>query len=276
VRGPTSAASGFGAVAQICRHGQLIASLIGREIAARYRGSGLGLLWPLITPLLLLAVYTLVFGTVLGARWAPDWAAAGTLELAIVLFAGLIVFQLFADVILRAPTLVVSNVSYVKKVVFPLEVLPVVALGSAVFHAAVSLFVLLAAMLAFKGYIPTTALMLPIVIAPLLLVILGLTWFLAALGVFVRDIEQVLGTLVTALMFLSPVFFSAEALPQWLRPWLALNPLALPIEQARQVLIWGRLPDLAALAAYAVLALAVAMAGLAWFQRTRKGFADVL
>lgn len=274
--GLLSSARRFDALPQFQQHGALIRILIRRDIVGRYRGSGLGLLWSLITPLFMLAVYTFVFGTVFGARWNPGPATSSTAEFAIVLFAGLIVFQLFSEVVLRAPTLVLSNVNYVKKVVFPLEILPLVALGSALFHAAVSLAVLIAAMLTIKGQMPLTGVLLPAVLLPLLLVILGLAWILASLGVFVRDITQILGTLVTALMFLSPIFFPSSALPEWIRPWLIVNPLTLPIEQARDVLIWGKAPDFAALAVYAALAVGVAAAGLCWFQLTRKGFADVL
>lgn len=250
--------------------------LIMRDITGRYRGSVLGILWSLITPLLMLAVYTFVFRTVLGARWSETSTQTGTSGFAIILFAGLIVFQLFAEVVTRAPTLVLSNVSFAKRMVFPLEVLPAVALGSALFHAAVSLLMLLAFMLAVVGHVPLTALWLPLVLAPLLLVILGLGWMLASLGVYLRDIPQILGTIVTALLFLSPVFYHSSALPGWLRPWMVLNPLALPIEQVREVLIWGNPPDWTALGLYGLCAILIAALGYYWFEATRKGFADVL
>jgi lipopolysaccharide transport system permease protein len=265
----------------------LTLTLIRREIAGRYRGSMLGILWSMLTPLFMLAVYTFVFGTVFRARWvdtagaaevveAADKAQPSTAVFAIILFAGLIVFQLFSEVINRAPTLVLSNANYVKKVVFPLQILPVVALGSALFHTAVSLVVLFCFILAVYGAIPPTALLLPLVLAPFCLVVLGLSWFLAALGVYYRDINQFLGTLVTALMFLSPIFFPLSALPDWIRPWVELNPVALPVEETRAVLIFGKLPDFSALAIYAAAGLAIAALGYAWFQKTRKGFADVL
>ncbi len=276
MHGPLSAGRRFDVLPAFRQNSELIRSLIHRDILGRYRGSGLGLLWSLITPLFMLAVYTFVFGTVFATRWGSEQTSSSTAEIAIILFAGLIVFQLFSEVILRAPSLVLSNVNYVKKVVFPLEILPLVALGSALFHATVSLAVLLAAMLLTQGHIPLTALLLPIVLLPLLFVTAGLGWLLASLGVYVRDIAQVLGPLVTALMFLSPVFFPTSALPEWVRPWLALNPLTLPIEQTRDVLIWGNRPDFGALAVYTVMALAVLAAGLTWFRLTRKGFADVL
>lgn len=230
----------------------------------------------MITPLFMLATFTFVFGTIFQTRWTASGTSHHVGEFAIIIFVGLIVFQLFSEVVNRAPGLVLSNPNYVKKVVFPLEILPVVALGSALFHTAVSLLVLCVFILMFLGHVPPTAPLLPIVLAPLLFVILGVSWFLSSLGVYFRDISQVLGTLVTALMFLSPIFFPSSALPDWTKPWLLLNPLSLPIEQARDVLIWGKAPDVQALAIYTVLGLTVAAGGLWWFQKTRKGFADVL
>lgn len=253
----------------------LLITLTLREITGRYRGSALGLLWSLLTPLFMLAVYTFVFGTVFGARWSGS-ASASTGEFAIVLFAGLIIFQVFAEVVNRAPTLIVANRNFVKKIVFPLAILAPVALGSALFHMAVSFLILFAFMLAIYGSIPLTALWLPVVLAPFCLVVLGLAWLLAALGVFVRDVNQVLGPIVTALLFLSAVFFPLSALPEWIRPWLVLNPIVFPVEQTREVLIWGNMPDFASLAVYTVAALVVAALGYLFFQKTRRGFADVI
>lgn len=260
---------------------KLILNLIIREIGTRYRGSFLGLGWSLLTPLLMLGVYTWTFGTVFQSRWqqasgSGTHAEPPTGEFALILFSGLILFGLFTEVVNRAPSLIVSNANYVKKVVFPLEILPVVATGSALFNAAVSLGVLFIFMIFIKGGIPATALLLPLIIAPLLLLTLGLGWFLAAFGVYVRDIGQLLGPLTTALMFLTPIFFPLSSLPPYIRVWIFLNPLALPVEQVREVLIWGRLPDFAALALYAAVAAAVAWLGYTFFQKTRRGFADVL
>src|SRR5262249_48811777 len=151
-----------------------------------------------------------------------------------------------------------------------------VALGSALCHAAVSLIVLFGFMLAVNGSIPFTALWLPAVLGPYCLLTLGLAWFLASFGVYYRDVNQFLGTLMTALMFLSPIFFPLSALPEWLRPWIALNPIAFPVEATRAVLIFGEMPDGATLAVYAFMSLVVSMLGYAWFQKTRRGFADVL
>lgn len=259
------------------RHSSLVLHLVRCDVIGRYRGSVLGVAWSLVSPLLMLSVYTFVFGAVFNARWRPDATAeASTAEFAVILFAGLIVFHLFSEVITKAPTLMLDHANYVKKIVFPLEILVPVALGSALFHALVSFAVLLAFILVVHGTLPWTALLLPLIIAPFCLVILGLGWFLASLGTYLRDIGQMLGTVVTALMFLSPIFYPLSALPEWLRPFLLLNPIAFPVAEARDLLIFGIAPDFVALALYCVIAAAIAALGYAWFQQTRRGFADVV
>lgn len=256
------------------RHRALILQMVKREVVGRYRGSFLGLLWSFVNPVLMLSIYTFVFSMVFKSRWGQG--NEDNFEFALVLFAGLIVFNLFSECLSRAPSLILTNVNYVKKVIFPLEILPVVTLGSSLFHAGVNLAVLLI-FLAATGHIPAwTSLLLPIVIAPLMLLILGLSWLLASIGVFVRDVGQFVGMILTVLMFLSPIFYPISALPEEVQGYLFLNPLALPIEQARDVLIWGTTPDWGALGIYFGFTLVTAWAGLFWFEKTRKGFADVL
>lgn len=255
---------------------QLLGQLIRREVVGRYKGSALGIFWSLLTPFFMLTVFTLVFGTVFPSRWPGASADASIAEYAVILFAGLTVFQLFGEVVNRAPGLVLSNGNFVKKVVFPLELLAPVALGSGLFHLGVSFVVLLFAVLIVFGAVPASALLLPLVLVPYALLILGITWFLAALGVYYRDVGQLLGPMVTALMFLSPIFYPLSALPDWLRGWITFNPIALPVEETRAVLILGRMPDLVALSIYGAIAFVIATIGFIWFQKTRKGFADVL
>src|SRR5574338_1732515 len=224
-------------ILSVWRNRRLIQSLVRREVVGRYRGSVMGLLWSFFNPVFMLLVYTFVFSVVFKARW--NVANDSKTEFALVLFAGLIVFSLFTECVNRAPGLILANVNYVKKVVFPLEILPVVSLGSTLFHALISLGVWLAAYLVLFGIPPVTALLLPLVILPLLLFILGLSWALASLGVYLRDVSQVIGVITTVLMFLSPVFYPANALPAEYRHMLYLNPLTPVIEQARGVLDWG-------------------------------------
>jgi lipopolysaccharide transport system permease protein len=257
------------------RNRDLIWQMTRREIAARYRGSIIGLVWSFINPLLMLAVYTFVFSVVFKARWGISSNESRT-DFALILFAGMIVFGLFAEMINRAPTQIISNASYVKKVVFPLEILSLVSLGSVLFHSMVSLIVLLLAQLIINRGIPWTAVLFPLVLLPLIFASLGVTWFLAALGVYIRDIGQITAVLTTVLMFLSAVFYPVSALPQNYQAWLRLNPLVLIIAESREVLIFGNLPNWLWLGVSLLTGFAIAFAGFWWFQKTRKGFADVL
>ncbi len=261
-------------VASLWRNRSLIKALAQREVVGRYRGSILGILWSFFNPVFMLLVYTFVFSVVFKSRWSGG--SDSKTEFALLLFAGLIVFNLFAECFNRAPGLILANVNYVKKVVFPLEILPWVALGSALFHALISLGVWLIAYLTLFGMPHITVLLLPLVILPLLLLIMGLTWALASLGVYLRDVAQFIGICTTVLMFLSPIFYPASALPEAYRHLLSFNPLAPAIEQAREVLFWGKGPDMIILSVYFLGSALVAWLGFAWFQKTRKGFSDVL
>ncbi len=246
-----------------------------REVIGRYRGSYLGLLWSFVNPVLMLAVYTFVFSVVFKARLGQD-IGSNKFDFALLLFVGLIIFNLFSECISRAHNLILNNVNYVKKMIFPLEILPWITLGSALFHAGISVLVLLMFLVGIGHTISWTLLWLPVVIFPLLLLIMGLSWLLASVGVFVRDIGQFIGMILTTLLFLSPIFYPASALPESIRSYLFLNPLTFIIEQTRAVILFGQLPDWRGLAIYYAIAALVAWAGLFWFEKTRKGFADVL
>jgi lipopolysaccharide transport system permease protein len=256
-------------------HRQLIVQMTKREVVGRYKGSVMGLAWSFFNPVFMLAVYTFVFSVIFKSRWGVGGEESKT-QFAVVLFVGMIVHSLFAEVLNRAPSLILGNVNYVKKVVFPIEILPVIAMGAALFHSLISLCVLLAAFVLFNGYLQWTAIFTPIVILPMLILTLGLAWMLASLGVFLRDVGQTIGIITTVMLFLAPVFYPITALPEEMRPWLMANPLTFIIEQMREVLIWGHLPNWLGLGAYTLAATVIAWAGYAWFQKTRKGFADVL
>jgi len=255
---------------------QLIAQMTKREVVGRYKGSVMGLAWSFFNPVFMLTVYTFVFSVIFKSRWGGLGGDDSKTQFAVVLFVGMIVHGLFAEVLNRAPGLILSNVNYVKKVVFPLEILPVTAMGAALFHSFISLGVLLAAFVLFNGYLHWTAIFIPLVLLPLVILTLGFAWMLASLGVFLRDVGQTIGLITTIMMFLSPVFYPVTALPEEFRPWLMANPLTFIIEQAREVLIWGHLPNWTGLSIYTLVAIVVAWLGYAWFQQTRKGFADVL
>ena len=235
----------------------------------------MGLAWSFFNPILMLLVFTFVFSVVFKARWGIGAEESRT-DFAIILFVGMIIHGLFAECLNSAPGLIISNANYVKKVVFPLEILPWVAMGSALFHTFISLAVWGVFYFLAFAKIHWTALLFPIVILPLVLTTMGLAWIFTSLGVFVRDIAQVIGILMTVLMFLSPIFYPISALPEQYQQLLHLNPLTFMIEEARAVLIWGRMPQWAGWAIYLFVSIAIASAGFWWFQKTRKGFADVL
>ncbi len=261
-------------LSSLWRHRYLVWQMTRREVVGRYRGSVLGVVWSFVLPLVMLAIYTFVFSFIFRARWTPESDSSG--DFALFLFAGLVMHSMVADCVSRAPTLIVANPSYVKRVVFPLEVLPWVTMGAALIHTAISFAVLLLASLLVRGHLPWTALYLPIVIAPLVVLTVGAAWFLASVGTFVRDVGQIVGILTTILLFLSPIFYPASVLPKEIRPLLFLNPLTFIIEQVRDVALVGNQPAWARLFMYAVVSVVVARLGFMWFEKTRKGFSDVL
>ncbi|QIL79725.1 ABC transporter permease [Diaphorobacter sp. HDW4A] len=252
----------------------LIKGLIKREIVGRYRGSFMGLLWSFVNPLLMLAVYTFVFSVVFKARWTGG--EGSKTEFAMILFAGMIAFNLFSEGLLRGPSLILGNANYVKKVIFPLEILPIVVIGSAVFHFLISFSAWLIFYFLLIGVPPISIFELPLVLLPLGLMSLGLAWLLASLGVFLRDIGQIIGVLTMVLMYMTPIFYPVAALPEDYQHLLGLNPLTASIEQVRNAMMFGGPLDWAVWLRQMLIGLVAAWLGFAWFQKTRKGFADVV
>jgi lipopolysaccharide transport system permease protein len=252
----------------------LVLAMTRREIEQRYKGSFGGILWYVIQTLLSVAIYSLVFGAIFSARWAETGREPTSFTMA--MFLGLLVFNIFSECIQRSAGLIVGNANYVKKLVFPLEILPLVALGAALFNMGVGLviFFLLAAFMEIPLH--WSALLLPVILAPFAVLILGLMWLLASLGTFVRDASHVIGLFVTLSMFLSPLFYPSAVLPEGLRPFTALNPVTLPMEMSRNAVLFGEAPDPLLYLVYCFVALIVCGIGYWWFQSTRKGFADVL
>ncbi|MBA2484805.1 MAG: ABC transporter permease [Nitrospira sp.] len=255
-------------------HWSLIRQLTKREIASRYRGSLLGVLWAFLHPMVMLTVYTIVFKGALGMRWGQEGESA--LDFGLLLFSGLIVHALFSESVHRAPYLIVNNGNYVKKVVFPLEILAWTSLGTALFHAGMSALVLIVFYGILHQSLHWTMLLLPLLLVPLAFVTLGVSWFLASAGVFIRDIGQASGPVMTVMLFLSPVLYPASALPESYRLLLYANPLTFLISQAQDILIWGKPPSWVGIAVYCASSYLIAWLGLLWFQKTRKAFADVL
>lgn len=261
--------------ASLWKNRQLVFQMSRREAIGRYKGSFIGLAWSFFNPLLMLAIYTFVFSVVFQSRWDAG-GHQGKTAFAVILFVGIIVHGLFAECLNRAPDLILSNPGYVKKIVFPLEILPWVIFFSALFHASVSLLVLVGFQVFSGQTIPFTAVLFPIVLLPLVFFSIGFAWFVSALGVYFRDVSQMTSIFTTVLMYVSAVFFPISALPEEFQSWLRLNPLAVIIEQSRQVLIFDEIPDAGLWARMLALGVIVAACGFAWFQKTRKGFADVI
>jgi lipopolysaccharide transport system permease protein len=256
------------------RHRSLTRELTVREVLGRYRGASFGLLWSLISPFLMLCVYTFAFGTVMGGRWPQP--ANQQVDFAIILFAGLIVHGFFAECFTRAPTLITSNVNYVKKVIFPIDILPWPMVLSALFHFMMNIIVFLVVRIFLEGNVTWTSVFAPLVIVPLVPFTAGVCWLLAALGVYFRDLSQVSGVLAAALLFLSSAIVPVQNIPEQYRWVFQINPLSYIIDQSREVLVWGHLPDFAGLALYFAFACGFACLGYAWFVLTKRGFADVL
>jgi lipopolysaccharide transport system permease protein len=265
----------LGFARQLWRHRDLIGQFTRREVEGRYRGSFLGLFWSFLHPLALLAVYTFLSGVVFRARW-PGSASGGLGEFALLLFCGLVAFNVLAECVNRASGLILAVPSYVKKVVFPLEVLPVALLGSALFHALASLAVLLGFGFMTRGSLPWTVVLVPLAMVPLIFLTLGLTWVLASLGVFLRDLGSATPLLVQILFFATPVIYPLENVPEPFRAALHFNPMTWVVEAFRRLIFRGEVVNWRVLAAWTLATGAFMLLGYAWFMKSKKGFADVM
>ena len=260
---------------QVWLQRQLFLKLLRRDFAERYRGSFLGATWSLLLPLLSLLVFTFFFGVIFKMRWT-GWGNGSLSDLALILFVGMALYNFLAECLGRAPSLILAHQNYVKNVIFPLEMLPAVMVTSALLTLGVTLSVILLLQLTMGTGLTWTVLLLPVMVLPLILFVLGLSWFLSSLGVFIRDIQQLTVPLVQLMMFMSPVFYPVSVLPESVRPWLLFNPLALVIEQTRGIVLFGYSPAWIPYLLCLGASLLVALLGAYWFARTRKGFADVL
>lgn len=258
----------------VSRHLPLIVQMTRREVVGRYRGSFMGLFWSFFNPLLMLAIYTFVFGVIFKSRWNSQ--ITGHFEFAIILFAGLNISTMFSECANRAPTLIIENANFVKKVVFPLETLTWSVIGSALFHLLVSTMVLMLASFVVRGHMPWTVVLFPIAVAVFIPFVAGVVWLLASLGVFLRDLKQAIGVITAALMFLAPILYPMSFIPEQYQWLMYLNPLTVIVMASQDVLIWGRQPAWLVLGLYLAVSCLFAWAAFAWFERSRRGFADVL
>jgi lipopolysaccharide transport system permease protein len=253
----------------------LLRQFTRREIEGRYRGSYLGIVWSMLLPLMMLGIYTFVFSVIFKARWQGN-TDAGQGEFAVTLFAGLIAFNIFSECVSRAPTSITANPNYVKKVVFPLEILAASTLGAALFHSLISIAILLVATLLIMGTLSVTIVLLPLAMLPLIGLCLGLGWFLASLGVYVRDTAYAIGIVTQVLFFMSAIFYPVSAVPESLQPIMYLNPLTTIVEGFRRVLIWNQPLDWIPWLVVTLVSGAMLLLGYTWFMKTKSGFADVV
>jgi lipopolysaccharide transport system permease protein len=253
------------------RHRYLLGQLVRRDVMLRYRGAYFGLLWIFLNPLIMLGIFFFVFDQIFQARWQTH---AGDVPFVLNLYCGLIAFNIFAETVSRAPASVRSQPSYVKKIIFPVEILPIVPMGTALIHALFNVAIL-AASLALTGHVNGSGLLFPVLLLPLVLAGLGLAWFLAAWGVFIKDMNQIVPVFVQMLLFLSPVFYPAQAVPSFLRPFYTHNPVGSVIESLRAAIAGAAIDWKAWLIALAI-SFAISMLGNIFFQHSREEFADVL
>lgn len=270
-------------LATLVRHRDLIWQFASREVIERHKGAYLGAAWNVISPLLSLGIYTFVFGFVFHSRWQEaikTHSGGGNMHLSgafiLPFFLGHSIFHFFAECLNRSPGLVASRPNLVKKVVFPLEILPVVGVLSSLVYPLISIACLLVVQVILTGMIPVTTLLLPIVFLPLIPLCLGIGWVLSALGVYIRDIRHITVVLTQLSMFLTPVFYSVDRVPERFRGVYMMNPMAIVIESARSVMLWGEQPDWKALGALSVFSLFVMQAGYVLFMRARRGLNDAI
>jgi lipopolysaccharide transport system permease protein len=269
--GPLGPQASFSSV---FRNLPLISRLVRREVEARYRGSLLGILWAFLVPMILLAVYTFVFSVVFSVRW--EATLESRTHFALVLFSGLLIYNICNECLSRAPSLMLAHSTYIKKVIFPLEILPWVTLFAAVVNALIGFAILLLGYLFVVGIPPWTIVMIPIICIPLLCLTVALSLFLSSIGVFVRDTQQFVGILMMVVLFMTPIFYPLSAIPREYQWVAALNPLAITIEQCRDAIFRGLLPDASVFAVLFFLSVTALWFGHFWFMKTKKGFADVI
>ena len=272
-----SSASLMALLRTVVKNRSLFAQMTKRNVEMRYRGSALGLVWSFVQPLMMLCVYTFVFSVVFKSRWGVDVSVGDSRgAFAVIMFCGMALFNLFAESINMSCGSIVGNPNLVKKVIFPLEILPLAQVATT-FILGMAWFVLLfVGSWLILGGIHWTMLLLPLVLIPLVVFSTGFSFFVASLSVYVRDTQYVIGVILQVLFFATPIFYPINAVPERFRIFLEMNPLTVFIEQARNVFLYGRMPDWLFLGLATLVSLIVLQFGYYFFVKTKRGFADVL
>ncbi len=253
---------------------ELLWQLIKRNIAGRYKGSALGLLWSFVQPLLMLCVYTFVFSVVFTVKWGVEMTSRSAF--AIIMFCGIALYTIFSESIMASSCLILNNQNYVKKVIFPLEILTVAQVVSNFLLGTAWFLLLFLGVVFIYGTVSWTMLLLPLLLLPLFLYTLGISFLVTSLSVYIRDTQYILGVILQILFFMTPIFYPITAVPEQFRIYLQLNPLTVMIEEVRKIFIFGQLPDWTFFLLSLVIGGIVFQLGFAWFYKTKKGFADVL
>jgi lipopolysaccharide transport system permease protein len=265
------------AIRSFWKYRELIFQLSMREITMKYIGTTLGGLWSFLTPLLMLSIYTYVFSVVLKSKWNdPLHHVEGTTHFAMILYAGLIPFSMLTETASRATAVILGVPNYVKKVVFPLEILPIVTVAGILFHSLINLFLLAIGIYWFLGFASHTIFLLPLVYLPLIFICIGLAWFISSLCVFAKDVRQGVEILVQLLLFVSPVIYPVTAVPESLRPLILMNPLTPILDGFRRTLLWQEPLDWFSWSIWTAISLMVAWLGYIWFMKTKNEFANIL
>ena len=256
------------------KYREMILMLIRRDIASRYRGSMVGIFWPILLPLFMLIINTFVYSVIFKSKWNADGETTETF--ALILFAGTLVFSVFSECMNRACTIIIANTNYVKKVIFPLEILPCVLVGSSLFHLFVGLSIWLIFYFIISGVPHWTIIYFPLLLIPFIAFLLGISWFLSAIGVYVRDTAHAMSVIISITMGVTPIFYPLSAVPAAYRSFFYINPLVFVMEQTRNILIWGKSPSMHGLLLFSIISFTCAWLGFVCFQKMRRGFSDVI
>jgi homopolymeric O-antigen transport system permease protein len=252
---------------------ELIISLARRELVARYKGSVLGILWALLTPVVMITIFTFIFAEIFGARFG---VSSSPWDYALYLFCGLLPWTMFQETVQQSATVIVSHANLVKRVVFPLETLPLALTLTSLINQLFGTLALLIAIVVIRHELHASLLWLPVLLIPQLILTMGAAWLTASLGVFLRDTAQGIALLMMAWMFLTPIIYPESAVPERYRPFINANPFTSLVRSYRRILLEGTAPDWPSLAYFSAWSLVLFCFGYWWFARSRRNFADVI
>ena len=264
----------FSSLKVLHKNYDLILIFLIRDISSRFKGSYLGIFWMIATPLFMLAIFTFIFGEIFKIKWLDIPESKN--YFAIILFSGLMIYNFFAESLSKSSTLFVSNVNYIKKILFPLEILPVISVLSCAVQLAVTFLVWLIFYFIVVGIPDLSILLFPIILLPFFFILTGLTFLFSTLGVFFRDTSSIINVLITMLLFLSPIFYPISIIPEEYQIYIYINPVAYQIEITRDILLWNTLPNLNYFGMYLVLSFLFFSLTISYFRKYKDRFIDVI